>query len=243
MTGVFLLGLFAAFSEPSAYAQYVGYALDGSQVSIFGVVTNDSSQENQDSILQTVSLGTSHGSGIAVMPDPHPTKAYVTGGNDNSLWVIDTSDLGNGKVTATNINQGNVLGLNGPDGIVIATPSVGPNQGKTIAFIANDGNQTITTVDTATNKAVGTPIVLPSSSSSLSLSVDDPTSGSYVGILTSDSSHGALAISLQTSSVTNNGGQYRFNSGNSLMAKTTDGGGNLHVFRFYGSLRRRVNSG
>ena len=241
VTRILLLGLLSVFSLSAAHAQYVGSTLyntadNNAQVILFGVVTNDSSQLNQDSILQTVTLGTPLSYGIAVTPDPHPTRIYVTGYSDNSLWVIDTSQLGNGKVTTTNINQGNVLGLNEPDAIVIATPSVGPNLGKTIAFIVNDGNQTITTVDTATNKAVGTPIVLPSStSSSTALSVDDPTSASYVGILTSDRSHAALAISLQTNSITDNGGLNGFYLRNNFtMATTTDGGGNLHVFRFYG---------
>ena len=129
--------------------------------------------------------------------------------------MIDTSDLGNGNVTTTNINEGNVLGLNEPFAIVIATPSVGPNMGKTIALHRKPRFQTITSVDTATNKVVGTPIrcylrphPLVNVYHICQLTIQLPHS---IGIATSDGVYantkfgGALAIQLTNNKIIDNG--------------------------------------
>lgn len=264
MASLILLCLLAAVGEPAAYAQYVGYSLGAAQngtaaVPIFGVVTNDSAIGNADSILTTVSLGTNSAQGIAVTPDPHPTKIYVTGVDDNSLWVLDVTGLANGKVpTPPNVNQGNVLNLDNPLGIAIAVPSVGPYTGETIAFIANSGTNTITTIDTATNTVVGTPIQLPQPSVGpnarrpISLSVDSQTAATVLSVSTWDGDYsntlfyGALAVQLENNTIIDNGEvsePYSAPDANPLAtAQTTDGSNEVHMFRFYGATGTNVST-
>jgi YVTN family beta-propeller protein len=160
--------LLLAVASVSARAQYVGYvanATDGT-VTVFAVVTSGptfASQVapgNSDIPIATVTVG-KNPFAVAVTPSPSLNHAYVTGQGDNSLWVIDVSNISQevttpGSVTAQNVNAANALKLSTPGGIAIVSITQGANAGKVFAFVANQGNNTVSVVDTSNNTLFGT---------------------------------------------------------------------------------------
>jgi YVTN family beta-propeller protein len=149
----------------SAEAQYIGYAtnsVDGT-VSVFAVVTsgptfgNEVAPGNQDHLIATVPVGANP---VRIAVGPNLNKAYVTN-RDNSMWVIDITKISQeaispGSVTATNINPNNVFKLSNPFGIAIASVTQGVNKGRALAFVANQGTNTVSVIDTSNDSFVGT---------------------------------------------------------------------------------------
>jgi large repetitive protein len=159
--------LFAAASGP-ATAQYVGYAANSTNgtVSVFAVATsgpifgNRVAPGNSDILISTVSVGKGP-LRIAVTPSPNLNRAYVTNDVDESLWVIDVTNISQeaslpGSVTAQNVNSNNSLQLNEPGGIAIVSVTTGTNSGHVFAFVANQGNNTVSIIDTSNNTLFGT---------------------------------------------------------------------------------------
>jgi YVTN family beta-propeller protein len=161
------LAVLTAAACSSAEAQYVGYAANSADgtVSVFAVVTsgptfgNQAAPGNSDILISTVSVGKTPVR-IAVTPSPNSDRAYVTNQGDNSLWVIDVTKISQeaifpGSVTAQNVNPSNSLQLSQPGGIAIVS-ATGANKGHVLAFVANQGNNTVSIIDISNNTLFGT---------------------------------------------------------------------------------------
>jgi YVTN family beta-propeller protein len=161
------LMLLIAVTCGSARAQYVGFAANSTDnaVSVFAAVTssptfgNESAPGNQDHLIATVPVGKTPVR-IAVTPSPNLNRAYVTNQGDNSLWVIDVTNISKesvtpGSVTKQNVNASNALQLNQPGGIAILSVPSGANNGKVLAFVANQASNTVSIIDTASNTLFG----------------------------------------------------------------------------------------
>jgi hypothetical protein len=138
----------------TAEAQSLGYVLnstDGS-VTIFGSAPSNGSLA--DSTLKTVDVCATP-SNAAVTPDFK--HVYVTCPVDNSLWIIEVTDIGLGTATSHAVAG---LQLSGPAGIAIFTVKTGANAGKTLAYVANSTTNTISVIDTETNTLYDGPIAL-----------------------------------------------------------------------------------
>jgi len=227
-----------------AQAQYLGYSVDSANgtVSIFGIVTSDPTQANQDHLITTVSVGAGP---VRVAVSPYsptsaPTKVYVTNQGDNSLWEIDVSNLAKGQVTAQNVNVGsNPLELDQPDGIALAIPSSGINQGKLIAYVANLGNGTLSVIDTTTNTLVGSPLTEPGAQdftpgTHIEVAADYPPSASALWVTAENSAGdgGLFVVSLATDALTDL--DYGTSSQGVTNTSVIDGGGVSHLFTFIG---------
>ena len=147
----------------SARAQYVGYAANSADgtVSVFAVVTsgpifgNQVAPGNQDHLIATVPVGKTP-LRIAVTPSPNFNRAYVTNQGDNSLWIVDVTNISQGNVTAQVVpNANNQLQLSQPSGIAIVNVTQGTNTGRVFAFVANQGSNSVSVVDTQTNTLFG----------------------------------------------------------------------------------------
>ena len=163
----------------SAKAQYLGFAansVDGT-VSVFAVATSGPSSApnttlsgNQDHLVATILVG-KNPTRIAVTPSPNLNRAYVTNTGDNSLWVIDVTNISQegvspGSITAQNVNPASdQLQLFQPGGIAIAAVTQGANNGKVLAFVANQGTNTVSVIDTGNNTLFGTVRLGPAGSS------------------------------------------------------------------------------
>jgi YVTN family beta-propeller protein len=163
----------------SAKAQYLGFAANSADgtVSVFAVATSGPSSApnttlsgNQDHLVATISVG-KNPSRIAVTPSPNFNRAYVTNTGDNSLWVIDVTNVSQegvstGSITKQNVNPTNdQLQLFQPGGIAVAALTQGANSGKVLAFVANQGTNTVSVIDTSNNTLFETVLLGPAGSS------------------------------------------------------------------------------
>jgi YVTN family beta-propeller protein len=145
-------------------AQSIGFAANATDgtVSVFAVVTSGPTfgsmvaPGNEDNLIATIIVG-KNPTRVAVTPFPNSNLAYVTNAGDNSLWVIDVTKISQeamtaGSITAQNVNTASDgLQLSQPGGIVIVAVPSGTNKGKVLAFVANQGTNSVSVIDTSNN--------------------------------------------------------------------------------------------
>ena len=134
----------ALLLSPAANAQnaYITNSGDGT-VSVIDTATNK--------VTATIPVGTSP-YGVAVTPDG--TKVYVANGSDSTVSVI---------ATASNTVIATIPGVFFPSGLAITADG-------TKAYVAT--NSTVSVIDTAINKVVGTPIPVGASSNGVAVTPD-----------------------------------------------------------------------
>jgi hypothetical protein len=171
--GLTILALIAAACG-SARAQYVGFTANSTDntVSVFAVVTsspqfgNENLPGNQDHLIKTVPVGINP---VRIAVGPNLNQAYVTNNGDSSLWIVDVTNISQGRVTSQNVNPAaNPLQLFQPGGIGVADVTTGNNAGHVFAFVANQTGNTVSIVDTGNNTLFGT-VVLGSTGNSTTL--------------------------------------------------------------------------
>src|ERR1700687_1979555 len=165
----------------SAKAQYIGFSANSASgtVSAFAVATStsgtvfggNSSPFNQDHIFATLIVCANPVRIAATPPSQNFNGAYVTC-QDNSLWALGVTSS-QGTLGGTNVNPAaNPLGLSQPGGIAIVHVPTGANAGKVFAFIANQGKDTVSVVDTSNNLLWGT-VTLGSTASGTSTTIPE----------------------------------------------------------------------
>jgi hypothetical protein len=150
VTRALVIGLLILGAVTPAAGQNLGYVLNKSDgtVTIFGTVTNPTSGALIESNLQTVTVCEQPTASGAMPVAGLEQTVYVTCA-DNSLWMVDASNIGLGQAPiAENINVGNKFQLNSPTGIVVTfsfgEPGCAVSKG---AFVANSGNNTVSVID------------------------------------------------------------------------------------------------
>jgi YVTN family beta-propeller protein len=172
MTGFFFVasGPYGAHAEQHnpAKATTFGYVANAEGSTISVIATNN------NTVVATIPVGAIP---IGVAATPDGTRAYVTNQNSDTVSVIDTAS---NKVVAT-IPVGQL-----PDGVAISSDENPPSEHddrrrQPLAYVTNDRDNTVSVIDTASNKVVAT---IPVGQSPTAVAVTRDGAHAYVTNLT-----------------------------------------------------------